>query len=101
MTSVEALKTSGTCSPLARAAETASLADQYPHNPRLLRQLLGALPPDASAHDVYAASVAAADLSRPAHRVYLQDLAEALALPMPLVRRLDRQALGLQPAEAV
>lgn len=101
MTFVVALTTSGNRSPLTRAAETASMADQYPHNPRLLRQLLEALPPDASARDVYAASVAAADLSRPAHRVYLQDLAEALALPMPLVMRLDREAVGVQRAEAI
>ncbi|MFU8814620.1 MAG: DUF533 domain-containing protein [Pseudomonadales bacterium] len=101
MTTVWPLAAFGNRSPLARAAATASMADQYPHNPRLLRQLLGALPADACARDVYAASVAAADPSRPAHRVYLEDLAEALALPMPLVRQLDREAGGLQRAEAV
>ena len=66
---------------LAFAEQSMRHADTYPHNPSVLQNLARWVPDEHAAIKVFEASRRLADQNLPAHRVYLEDLAEILALP--------------------
>ena len=66
-------------------------------HPRGLRLALDAVDGPESALGLYLRSLGCADDCRPAHRVFLEDLAEGLLMPPTLVRELNRASLGPRP----
>lgn len=65
--------------------------------PLALYQLVQQVPSRAFAAEVYLAAALVADTPSPEHQVFLQDLAEQLALPPDLVLALRRQASAALP----
>ncbi len=73
---------------LEQAVGAVRRAEEHHGNPGLLHDLVRGISDPRLAAAVYQVSLISADESRPAHRVYLEDLAEALNLSVTLVRKL-------------
>jgi uncharacterized membrane protein YebE (DUF533 family) len=61
-------------------------ACRYPADPRVLRDLVRSMGDRLGAQELYQLTSDHADRRLPAHRVFLEDLIEALALPVRLER---------------
>lgn len=67
--------------------------------PLILEQLVQQVPNRAMAAEVYLAALVMADSQAPAHRLFLHDLAEQLALPADFVAALHDELSPVEPAQ--